>query len=282
MPTITFAGLTFRGDMTVGGYAVARLMGWYDGAPARADLRDRPTADGSFGVNRYYRDARVISVEGDWVGSTMTEAYTARETLASVQATGIPSPFIVEDELGIRSATVLLHKSPVVDDVLTTPFFNWSFDVVAPDPRKYGLEVAPFTGLPTAGTGYVWPAVWPADWGSGGDPGRVTLTNAGTAETSPVLEVIGGLGGGAELVEITTGSYLRLERDIPATSTAYFNVRTGRAYLDAPANDISSFLTRRDWAGFRIPAGGSRVIQFNGLGAVTGTPRLTARFQPAY
>ena len=282
MPTISFAGLTFTGDMSTDGFAVARLMGWYDGASSRADMRPRPLSDGSFGVSRFYRGARVISLEGDWVGASMAEAYAARETLAAVQADGLPSTFSVTDELGVRSSVVVVDKSPIVDDVLTAPFFKWSFDVVAPDPRKYGPEQAPFTGLPTAGTGYVWPAVWPADWGSGGNPGRVTATNTGTSATEPVLEVLGGLAGGVELVEITSGSYLRLERDIPSSSTVFFDTRTGRAYLDSSANDISSFLTRRDWGGFTIPAAGSRVVQFNGLGAVSGTPRLTVRFSPAY
>jgi len=282
MPTITFAGLTITGDMSVDGFAVARLMGWYDGAPSRSVVRERPQSDGAFGVSRYYRGARVITVEGEWVGSTMADAYAARDTLAGVQADGLPSTFTVTDELGARSCEVTLEKSPVIDDVLRAPFFAWSFDVVARDPRKYGAEVTASTGVPTSGTGYTWPATWPATWGSGGSPGRVTLTNTGTSDTSPTLEVSGGLGGGVELVEITTGSYLRLEREIPTSSTVFFDTRTARVYLDIPANDISSFLTRRDWAGFTVPGGASRTVQFNPLGAVSGTPVLTARYAPAY
>jgi hypothetical protein len=282
MPTITFGGLSFADDEPDSGFAVARLMGWYDGAPVRSTVRDRPQADGAFGVDRYYRDPRVISVEGDWVGSTMAEAYAAREALASVHATGVPSVFEVTDELGVRTCQVTLHKEPTVDDVLRSPFFSWSFDVIARDPRKYGPEESVVAGMPEAGTGYPWPGVWPADWGSGGTTSRVDLTNAGTVDTSPVMEVTGGLTGGVELVEITTGSFLRLEREIPESSIVYFNTRTARVYLDIPANDISSSLTRRDWSGFTLPGGSSRTVQFNPLGDASGTPRLTVRFSAAY
>ena len=282
MPTISFAGLSFVDDEPDNGYAITRLMGWYDGAPVRSSTRERPQADGAFGVDRYYRGARVISVEGDWVGSSMADAYAARDALASIHSSGTPSTFTVVDELGSRSCQVTLERAPKVDDVMRSPFFSWSFDVVARDPRKYGPEQAVSTGLPTEGTGFVWAATWPADWGSGGAAARVEMTNAGTVDTSPVLEVTGGLSGGAELVEITTGSYLRLERDIPATSVVFFNTRTARVYIDIPANDISSFLTKRDWSGFTVPGGSSRTVQFNPLGGTSGTPGLTARYSSAY
>lgn len=281
MTVVTFGGLTFD-DNATSGFTLARLQGWYGGAPSRRTLRDRPQADGAFGSARYYRGARVVSVEGSYIGSSIADAYAARDTLAALQANGLSSSFAVTDQLGTRTATVELVSAPDPDDGLFSPFFTFAFDVVASDPRKYGATLAPFTGLPTAGTGYVWPAVWPADWGSGGDPGRVSATNTGTAETSPVLEVIGGLTGGVELVEVVTGSVLRLERDIPATGTVFFDTRTSRVYLDAPANDINSFLTRREWSGFTIPAGATRTVQFNALGATSGTPRLTVRYAPAY
>jgi hypothetical protein len=282
MPTISFAGLSFADDQPDNGFAVSRLMGWYDGAPVRSDSRERPQSDGAFGVDRYFRDARVITVEGDWVGSSMAAAYAARDAMASIQSTGVPSTFTVTDDLGVRSCQVTLHREPTVDDVMRSPFFSWKFDVIARDPRKYGPEQVVSTGLPVTGTGFIWEATWPADWGSGGSAARVDMTNAGTVPTSPILEVAGGLSGGVELVEITTGSYLRLERDIPETSRVFFNTRTARAYIDIPANDISSFLTKRDWSGFTVPAASVRTVQFNPLGGTSGTPGLTARYSSAY
>jgi len=279
-PTISFAGLTFQGDMVADGFAVERLMGWYDAAPVRSEVDDNPSGDGAFDVDRVFRGARVISVEGDWVGPDMTAAYQAREQIAAMQSDGTPSLFTVTDPLGVRSCMVTLHKEAVVDDVLRAPFFQYSFDLVARDPRKYGPEVSDTTGLGTPGTGYVWPAEWPAEWGVAGDPSRASVTNAGTALSWPVLEVVGGLSDGFELVEIQTGAVLRLERLIPEGGKVFLDARTMRAYLDTPTNDITGFLTRRDW--WPVPAGATRTVQFNALGTVSGIPQLTVRVSPAY
>lgn len=282
MAVVNFEGITFDGASYDAGFGLADLPGWYDGAPVRDEGRRRPTSNGNFGVDRFHRDARVISVEGAWTGSSIEEAYEARARIEGIQASGVPSRFEVVDHFGTRWVTARLASAPQCSAELFSPRFTYAFDVIADDPRKYGEEVVSTTGLPSAGTGYVWPALWPADWGSGGDPGRVDLVNAGKVDTHPLLEVSGGLGDGVELVEVVTGSVLRLERVIPLGSTVFFNTRTARVYLDDPANDISSFLTRREWSGFAVPAAGSRTVQFNGLGLVSGTPLLTARYSPAF
>lgn len=284
MATVTFGGITFDGATAGAGFGLAALPGWYDGAPVRRTGRERPTSDGNFGVDRFYRDARVVTVQGKWVGATVEEAFEARAVLEALQADGRPSPFVVVDHFGTRQVTARLASEPQMSDGIFLPYFDYAFEVVADDPRKYGPEQAPFTGLPTGGSGTPWPAEWSPGyaWGSGGDPGRVSATNGGTATTYPVLEVLGGLGDGVELVETITGSYLRLERFVPATSTVFFDTRTGSAYIDTPANDVSGLLTRRDWSGFAIPGGDTRTVQFNPLGAITGTPRLTVRYAPAY
>lgn len=280
---IDFAGLTFYGDEPSDAFAVTRMTGWYDGAPIRRSIDDRPVEDGAFDVDRIYRGARVISVEGDWVGSTIEAAYQARDELSALQADGVPGVFTVTDSLGVRSCqNVTLVKEPVADDVISSPFFEFAFDVVARDPRKYGPEVSASTGLATPGTGAVWPADWDPgyEWGSGGTSGRATVSNVGRFTSWPVLEVTGGLAGGVELVEVVTGSVLRLDRVVPLGSTVVFDGRRGRAYLDVPSNDVTGFLTRRDW--WPVPASQSRTVQLNPLGAVTGTPTLTVRVSPAF
>ena len=60
-----------------------------------------------------------------------------------------------------------------------------------------------------------------------------------------------------------------------------FDASIGRVYLDTPTNDITGFVTRREWAGFQIPRLGQSVVQFNPLGTQTGTPTLTLMWAPA-
>lgn len=277
---VNFCGFEFDGAST-SGYGISRLRGWWDAAPARGgDVSDRPNEDGQFDEDRFYRGARVVSLEGSWRGDSILAAYQAREDLSALQADGIPAQFAVTDPLGLKWVTGRLATAPEVDDVIVGPYFKFAFDVVARDPRKYGPEVVDSTGLPTSGSGLVYPVTYPIDWGTPGDDGRATVENAGRFTSWPVLEVTGGLSSGVELVEISTGSILRLDRVVPEGSTVVFDARRGRAYLDVPSNDVTGFLSRREW--WPVPAAQSRTVQINALGVPSGTPTLTVRVSPAY
>ena len=61
MTTVTFSGVTFD-DQAVKGFALAKLVGWYDAAPTRYEADTRPQANGSFRPGTIYRDPRVVSV----------------------------------------------------------------------------------------------------------------------------------------------------------------------------------------------------------------------------
>lgn len=272
-------GMTATPPFTDGQFIVERRFfeDWYSVSGSKAQVRERPAAEGAFGIDRDWRTALPLTMEGRFRGASWPSMLTALEQQAK---SGGPVSVTVSDELGVSSRTVSVRQfTPRPMPGAKLCYF--SMTLVANDPRRYGPMLTVSTGLPTAGTGQPWPQVWPADWGTGGDPGRVTASNTGSAATSPLLTVSGGLADGVELVEITTGSYLRLDRVIPTGSVAHFDTRTSRVYLDAPANDISSFVTRRDWVGFQIPAGATRTVQFNGLGTPTGTPTLTVQYSPA-
>lgn len=263
-----------------GDYVVSRPFfdAWYALSDSKSETRERPSADGAFGIDRDWRTGLAMPLEGRFRGANWA---TMLADLQTVVSTGLPVTVTVTDELGATSRSVSVRRfTPHPMPGAELCYFD--MDLFAVDPRRYGPLQSPSTGLAVAGTGQPWPQVWPATWGTGGTDGRVTATNPGTALTSPLLAVSGGLADGVQLVEVTTGSYLQLDRVIPLGSTAFFNTRTARIYLDDPANDISGWATRRDWAGFRIPAGGTRTIQFNSIGVATGTPTLTVLYSPAY
>jgi hypothetical protein len=138
------------------------------------------------------------------------------------------------------------------------------------DPAGSGLYA--FTSIPRPEGVY-------RDWGLDGSSGRVTVTNEGTTETFPVIEVTGGLSGGFVIADITSGRVVVLRREVPLGSTVTINQRSGSATIDGQS-DISGFLT--SFGFFSIPAGETHVIQFSGLGAVTGTPQIALTVQDAY
>lgn len=284
MTTIEFGGITFD-DGAVSGFAIASWAGWWDRPAARLQLNDRPQANGSFGVSRVYVAARTVTVEGSWSGSDMASAYAALNQFNGVQSGGVPSPFRVSEPGGVKSITASVATA-LGPQTLFDPHFDFSFSVVAPDPLKYGEPVTVSTGVPVQGGGLVWPlgstpgVYW--DWGADGSSGRVTLPNGGTAESWPTVTASGGLGGGfvATAVNGSTVRSVRFERVIPDGSLVSIDFRTGRAWIDAPGNDVSGFLTVRDF--FSVPAGGLTDIQFAPLGVVSGTPQFTATVSPAF
>jgi hypothetical protein len=163
-------------------------------------------------------------------------------------------------------------------------YFTFSVDMLAVDPDRYaseppGLETVS-TGLPASGTGIAWPITYKLNWGAASQTGRVTVHNLGTAPTYTVMQVTGGLAGGFILTNITTGDALQLNRAVPLGSTVLLNPRTGRVTIDGPDNDISGFLTSRQW--WSLPPESSQDIQFTAIGAPTGTPTLTCTTPSAY
>lgn len=275
-----FEGFVFDGGGAGYGWHLADMPGWSDGVAPRPEIVLRPQANGAFGITKVFRGSKVVSVEGSWSGQTLVEARQAREQLAAIQGSGVPSAFTVSSDIGDRTITAFVATQPRMPEHLYSPFFTFAFDVIATDPLKYGPPVRVSTGLPVAGGGLTWPITFPLTWGAGGSDGRITLENPGTAATVPLLEVTGGLGSGFTIDEVGTGRQVRFDRLVPLGSTIFLNPRTGRAYIDAPGNDVSGFLTRADWPS--LPKWGQTVLQFNALGAVTGTPTLTGEVSPAF
>jgi len=156
MTTVTFSGVTFD-DQAVKGFALAKLVGWYDAAPTRYEADTRPQANGSFRPGTIYRDPRVVSVEGSWSGDTLAEAYAARDTLAGLMADGQEAVFTVTDPIDTRWVNVGVSTSPKMDDGLYQPYFKFSFDVISADPFRYGTRVLASTGVAVPSSGLVWP-----------------------------------------------------------------------------------------------------------------------------
>lgn len=280
--TVQFGPLTMTGTTPVadGRYVVGASFfnAWYSVSDSKTEIRERPAQDGAFGIDRDWRSGLAIPMEGRFRGDTWPTMLTDLQKAAAVGSSVLVT---VNDPVGVSSRRVQVRNfRPSPNPGAKLCYFT--MDLFAVDARRYGPQVSVSTGLPTPGTGQPWPQTWPAQWGTGGTDGRVTLVNTGGASTSPLLVVTGGLDQGVQLVEITTGSYLQLDRVIPTGGTVYFDARTSRVWLDQPSNDISGFLSRRDWAGFQVPAGSTRTIQFNGLGTVSGSPLLTAQYSPAF
>jgi hypothetical protein len=279
MATVTIGSLVLPAAPTAGkGFWFETLTDWYATPDSKVAAQSRPQAHGSFRITMDYRDAATPSVEGHFGGTTHADVLAAIDTLASL-ANGSPQTMTVTDDLRTTSREVSIRNISI-PDTHGRPVLDFAIDMLAPDPRRYGADIVTSATLPVSGSGLTYPITYPLTYGTAGTTGRRTITNAGTAATWPRLEVTGGLDVGFSLVELVTGREIRYERAVPAGSTVFLDPRTGRAWVDAPANDVSGYLTRSDW--WSVPAGGSTTVQFSTWGASSGTPTFTARTAPAY
>ena len=188
----------------------------------------------------------------------------------------------VQDSVRATTRRVSVRRVSIPDFGLRAAF-EFTVDMIAVDPLRYGAEVSVSTGIPVSGGGLLWPLGTTAleywDWGSEGASGRVSVTNVGTADVWPSLTASGGLAGGFVVTNVTTGQTIRFVRPIPDGSSVTINQRTGFASIDGQS-DVGGFITERGF--FAIPAGETHQIQFADLGAVSGTPQFTVTLSPGY
>lgn len=256
------------------------IPGWYDTTEVGLHVNNRTDGHGAYDQDPVWDEGRFFAIVGRIIApGNPTAVFDLRTVVMGLKAISGQWPVTVTDPKGTRTAMVRIAGKISYEISVEDGVADFTIPVFAKDSRTYGPDVSLTTGLPTSGGGLVFPVTFPVDFGAPGNPGRVVTTNTGEAETVSLLEINGGLGGGFSAVCVELGREIRFEREIPLGSTVYVNLRTGQATIDN-SSPVSGSLTRREW--WTNPPGELRTIQFNSIGAVTGTPILTARTSPAY
>jgi Phage tail protein. len=276
----TIGGLTFSNESD--SHSIETLDGWYSGPPADPEIERRPNANGAFGSTRDFKSPRVLTQTGLLIATDFEQAVTELwPQFSALQSDGVPLPFTVTDPSGAKSCLVTLSGPPVVQPIVDG-LASYVLQLIARDPVKYGPAQTLSTGLPTSGGGLQYPLGSPAGalyYGALGNLGRVVLTNGGTAETWPTFEVTGELTSGFYLQCLESGDVLRYERIVPAGTSVSLDARTGEVLIDG-VSDGSTYLVRGEW--FSAAPGGVCTVQFNSIGASSGTPQLSATISNGY
>lgn len=269
------------------GWVIQSLSGWYDVPEVRAGLDDRPSADGSFEPSVVRRRSLSFTLAATYLGGSEVQALQAAHLLRS-SLSGRTVVATVTDALGTSSRRVQVRQIPVPDHHGREEIAV-KVDMIAFDPFRYGPESCWSTGLPVPGSGAVWPAGPDGagtaggyvDWGTPGTPGRVTVTNTGSAPAYPVLTVSGGgfSSSGFQIAEVESGRRLTFVREVVDGSVLRFDGRSRRVSIDG-VSDVTGALANAEWP--VIPAGGSRSFQFLSLGASSGAPSLQVCVAPAF
>lgn len=270
--------LVITGDRPYEGCTYNRLDGWYGVQGVDVPATARENAVGAFSPTQTYPGAKAISIEGDFFGADAAAALRMKEDLAALYNEGRPLTMTVADDLRTTSRQVLAAS---VDFPWTIHReFPYALDFVAPDPRRYGPEVAVGTGLAAAGTGLSYPLVYPLDYGTVAVNNRVNVSNSGNTETMSRYVVSGGdMPDGFEIVNVATGERLTYVGPVAAGNTVTIDTSTRTAFINATGQG-SRYLSNPQW--WTVPPRSTLELAFSSRGSISGSPQLDVYTAPAF
>ncbi len=252
---------------------------------------------------------------GDWLGRLLAQG---RSISLSMTLTGWPEDFPAA-LLALEAATPIEQAEQplvvqgagrrlLVNGRIThrvTPF-DTAFNLGTPsvtlmwecsDPRRYGLTaLSVATGLPQSGSGLDWGDTstpkgldWHdgesppgLDWGADGSSGDLTLTNAGTAPTHPVLEFRGPV----VMPSVTlqeTGQVLEYDLPLAASDVLTVDTAAGTVTLASGASRLYTVTARSSpEEAFVLPPGTSTLSFRAAPGSTDPAASMTVRYRPAY
>lgn len=285
---VTLGSLTIPGD-AAGWYRQGRqglllreLVGWKTLTDDKAGVDERPQGHGAFAVAHSWRSAVTITAKV-WISAPDRPAARLLEDALGAVGYDAPVSMIVEDGEEVTQRVVSIAHVDVPDSRGDLAVLA-SIDLVARDPRRYGVpgsvgseSWSASTGLPSPSSGLSFPLNFPINFGTFGSDGRVTVTNPGTLDTPVIFTVSGPIDAGWSVTQLETGYTLSMDRQLVAGDVITLNSATMLATINGQS-DVGRFLVSDDW--MRVPGALSSTFQF--AGTSTGAPVLTASILPAW
>lgn len=175
---------------------VSALDGVDDIPSVRTGDIPAPAAHGEL-AGRHLAGGRQIILELTAIGDTSADCYSlvqqvkAAFVLGDEATSDVELPLTLFGNAKLFNARVTKRAPAYLADqfqrIAVIPL-----ELHATDPRMYSAALhSSSTGLGTASGGLVFPATFPATFGSGSAGGQVQVTNAGSVRTYPVLTVVG-------------------------------------------------------------------------------------------
>lgn len=189
-------GLVVLGDVTLGTtddngveWILEKLTGWVD-APGSSGSSEQRTATHGANLNEAFYTARTLELEGSIVADNWDAAEEAVDRLMAAVPVNIPAPLLVLTNRRAMGVDVRQEGDPLVE--ILKGHARFSLSLIAPDPRRYSLNVSQYeTALPVVTGGLVPPVTPPVTIIETSESGRFTARNDGNMATSPVFTIHG-------------------------------------------------------------------------------------------
>lgn len=219
------------------------IQGW--GSPASTiTSTQRPAGHGSWSGPAYL-GPRSIGVTGRVRSANPVLLSDALDRLMSAVSLDTTKLTVVE---GGRSRFCWVRRAPTEVSFTATSAeaAQWSFQLVADDPRKYGPALTVSTALPSSSGGVTWPVTWPMVWTGVTATGAVSILNSGNV-SSPLTVRFDGPVTGPKVVHSQTGLVWAAAGAVIGAGEFWTVDMARRQVLAQGQVSRSGFVTSRGW-----------------------------------
>jgi hypothetical protein len=234
------------------------LLGWDDAPGVRSGLLAKAQQDGDWDATGF-SDGRVVTITGTVAEGSAQAAYAVQQQLAALRPQQVVEFIVANSSIGTLSALARVTAG-VKPSWIGDTSFDYTLQITAPDPLKYGPPTYGYATLSTStpGAGRIWPRAWPTDWGipAGVTPGAVSVANAGTAAYWPRLRV-DGPSPNPTVSMVETGAWVRYGGTLLAGQWLDFDMANRRVLLQGQVSVRQLVSSSGDW--LAVPVGGGSV-----------------------
>lgn len=254
MRTVTLGPWTFTADgaTRVNGrqQVFSILRGWDDGPGVRSERTARPTSHGEFS-QRGLREGRLVTLGGFVVASSEVEQAEVARDLSALLADGGFEDLTVADALGSLTTSVQLGGAPLVERSPHGASVRFQFDLLAPDPLRYGPLASASTGFPELVGGLRYPLY------TDGAGVLASYEWEGAANRSPSVERVDGAVTRRNLVPNpsfeTDVTFWRASAPTAAPGRTSEQARSGGYSAKLTSNGTNTYLFSEGTPGDRLP-----------------------------
>lgn len=247
--TISIGNVTLNTVDSAGVKWVAKTVQGWGASGSSIQVVPKPRQAGGW-AGLAYASPRYVTVSGTVYAPSPTALNTALDQLYAAVSLD-DTVFTVTDASLSRSLTV--RRNDVVEPTRRTNMIaDFTFHVVAVDPRKVGSQSSGVTGLPSSSGGLTIPFTIPFVIASTVVSGSVSLTNPGN-ESGPVVLRIDGPCQGPVITHASSSTTAQLVFASTLSLGAGEWLTVNMDARTALANDQSSrsaYITSRGWSAF--------------------------------
>lgn len=265
------------GDGTV--WALEDFQGWGGSPGSTLELTQRARDHGATGSEPFF-ESKVMTMAGRIRANDpllLSQAIDRLNTAVSLQ----PFTLMVSESGRIRHCSVQRQDTVLITTAKgSARLAEFSLQIVAKDPRKYGDLVTHTTLLPSSAGGRTYPATYPLIYTGVSNTGIIRVRNEGNTQAPVWLRIDGPIpAGGWTVTHVGKARALTFATALALGSGEFVTVDMDRREVLAQGQSArSGYVTSRGW--FSLDPGDND-IAFSAAN-YSATARLTLTTKPAW